>query len=237
MRLKQKSSKVISFSRLCLWLKLLYHFSVCCIVTPLPYLPTWYNGGCNFSGNFHIQRLGSFQHKAKDQIPLDLRKKEMEGVRMRSVSRVQPMTFRSCELVDVTDQGRYWIGLWEASLLHVALMSGEAGSAPRWRWGGTKKGGGRAIMFRSEGEDECSHRMQPLSLLNLTHRGEGKRQQRHGDRRMKTRGREMGFQRGREGGRHGQGDGIITGWRSKRYWTQHYRQESQTGVFNTLMPV
>ena len=56
-------------------------------------------------------------------------------------------------------------------------------------------------MFRSEGEDECSHRMQPLSLLNLTHRGEGKRQQRHGDRRMKTRGREMGFQQGREGGR------------------------------------
>lgn len=75
--------------------------------------------------------------------------------------------------------------------------------------------GGRAIMFRSEGEDECSHRMQPPSLLNLT--------QRRGEKTTKARGQtdeNQGSRDGfstREGGRHGQGDGIITGWKSKRY--------------------
>lgn len=40
---------------------------------------------------------------------------------------------------------------------------------------GRRRGGEGTIMFRSEGEDECSHPIQLLSLLNLTHGGRWKK--------------------------------------------------------------
>lgn len=103
---------------------------------PLPYLPTWYNRRCNFSGNFHIQRLGSFQHKAKDQIPLNLGKKgeggSIEDERFESSTNdIQKLWTCWCD-----GSGLILNWIMRGHSLHVALMSGEAGQ----RWGEGEEG-------------------------------------------------------------------------------------------------
>lgn len=126
------------------------------------------------------------------------------------------MTFRCCEFVNVLDQGWCWIELWEATqcirLWCVQRGEGKEGQEK-------KKKGGRTIMLGLEREDECSHQMQPLSLLNLTHRADGRTQQRGVDRRLKT---NIWLMISQWGGRHGEQDRIIRACKSSSVQTRSF---------------
>lgn len=120
-------------------------FYVYCIVTPNPNCPDDTTQNRISLANFRIQRYGSFQHKARDQIPLNLRKRG-EGGRGGGgeEERFKSLTNDIQKLWTCWCAGSGLILNWimRRHPVHTALMSGEAG---RWRGEGEEGGRGRMV--------------------------------------------------------------------------------------------
>lgn len=136
MRLKQKKIQESNFIFTALPLiETSLSLSVYCIVTPNPTRPD--------DTKPNLISLGIFTFNTsewRDQIPLNLRRKVEGQSEERSVSRVEPMTFSSCEFVNVLHQGWYWIELWEATLC-TQLWCVQQGEGEQ----GQKKKGGEQL--------------------------------------------------------------------------------------------
>lgn len=215
MRLKQKIQETnFIFTALPL-IETSSSFCVYCTVTHQPYLPTRYNTKCNFSGNFCIQHHVSFQHKARDQTPLNLGKKGGGG-------RGGEARFK-CWTNDIQKLWTCWCAgsglrlnwIMRGHPLHMALMMGEAG---RCRGEGEegRRSEGRTIMFRSKGGGWVF----PLDAASEPFKSDS---QWRWKKTTKACGQEAENQEPRDefttrqGGRRGRGAGTITVRKCKRH--------------------
>lgn len=164
MRLKWKSWAVIPFSRLCLWLKQLYLFCIlCCNPKTLPGLmekPL----KATFCGSFHIQHGNSVStQSASSNPPLTSGGKEL-GVQELNQWRSEAANLLMCWIRAETE-----LNYKMAPIAHsFDVKGGGMGAEVEVRR--DKKSRRGTIMFKSEGEDEGHHHMQPLRLFNSDRR-------------------------------------------------------------------